>query len=154
MMTRREVSTSLGVALAAVLSGNTGALIDGETLPARQNPQGHMPNAPSARVNMLMQKPLGEVADPEVNMLILNVAPGAVSAPHKHPGPVFAYILEGRIENQVDPDEPKTYGVGDFFYEPPMHIHRLLRNLSETESAKVLIFEIGPKGKPLAIGAK
>jgi hypothetical protein len=35
-----------------------------------------------------------------------------------------------------------------------MHTHRLLRNLSGTQPAKVLVFEVLPKGKPLAIPAK
>jgi quercetin dioxygenase-like cupin family protein len=77
-----------------------------------------------------------------------------VSPPHRHTGPVFAYILEGRIENQVDPDAPKTYNAGDFFYEPAMHVHRVLRNLSRTKPAKLLIFEVGEKGKAFTIGAK
>ena len=77
-----------------------------------------------------------------------------MSPPHEHIGPVFAYILEGKIENQVDPDAPRTYSVGDFFYEPAMHVHRALRNLSQTEHARLLIFQVGEKGKPFTTGAK
>jgi len=36
------------------------------------------------------------------------------------------------------PDLPKIYNAGDFFYEAPMQVHRLLRNLSQTEPAKLL----------------
>ncbi len=68
-------------------------------------------------------------------------------------GPVFAYLLEGEIENQVDPNPPRRYKAGEFFYEPPMHVHRSLRNLSDTQAAKLLIFEVGEKGKPFTIGA-
>lgn len=101
-----------------------------------------------------MQEPLANIADAVVTLITVTVAPGTVSPPHQHIGPVFAYILEGAIENQVDPDQPKTYNAGDFFYEPAMHVHRVLRNLSKTQPAKLLIFEVGEKGKPFTIGAK
>ena len=35
-----------------------------------------------------------------------------------------------------------------------MHVHRALRNLSSTKAAKILIFEVGEKGKQFTIGAK
>jgi hypothetical protein len=34
-----------------------------------------------------------------------------------------------------------------------MHAHRQLKNLSTGEPAKILIVEIGEKGKPFTIGA-
>jgi quercetin dioxygenase-like cupin family protein len=63
------------------------------------------------------------------------------------------YVLKGEIESQVDPDQPKVYREGDVFYDPPMHAHRLFRNLSKTEPTELLIFQISEKGKPLAMGA-
>jgi hypothetical protein len=35
-----------------------------------------------------------------------------------------------------------------------MHIHRTLRNRSETQSAKLLIFQLAPNGQPAAIRVK
>jgi quercetin dioxygenase-like cupin family protein len=113
-----------------------------------------MPGMSAVAVKALMQEPLGDISNPEATVITLTVAPGAVSPPHKHIGPVFAYVLEGKIENQVEPEAPKTYNVGDFFYEPAMHVHRTLRNLSQTEPAKLLIFQVGEKGKAFTIGAK
>lgn len=100
-----------------------------------------------------MQEPLAETPNAQVTVITLTVAPGANSSPHRHTGPVFAYILEGEIENQVDPNPPQRYKPGDFFYEPQMHVHRSLRNLSSTQPAKLLIFEVGEKGKEFTIGA-
>ncbi len=154
MITRREMTTSLGVALTAFFSGGTGALLSAETLPSRQTSQDHMSNMSASGVKTLMQEPLADITDRVVTVITLTVAPGEVSPPHEHIGPVFAYILEGAIENQVEPDQPKTYNAGDFFYEPAMHVHRIFQNLSKTEPAKLLIFEVGEKGKPFTIGAK
>ena len=129
-------------------------MLHAETPAAGENQQGQMSNMSSAGIETLMQEPLGEGADPQVTVITLTVAPDSVSPPHQHIGPVFAYILEGQIENQVDPDQPKTYKAGDYFYESAMHVHRELRNLSKTETAKLLIFEVGENRKPFTIAAK
>jgi quercetin dioxygenase-like cupin family protein len=106
------------------------------------------PTAPPAVASKtLMQEPLGDTADPKVSVIVLPISGGLTAGPHMHQGPVFAYILEGDIENQVDPDPPKLYHPGDFFEEPAMHVHRLLRNLSQTEPAKVLVFQVGDTSK-------
>jgi hypothetical protein len=52
----------------------------------------------------------------------------------------------------VDPDPPRIYHADDFFYEPPMHAHRLLRNPSKTEPAELVIFQVGEKSQPLSMG--
>jgi quercetin dioxygenase-like cupin family protein len=102
---------------------------------------------PAIATKTLMQEPLGDTVDPKVSVFILPIPGGLTAGAHTHKGPVFAYILEGDIENQVDPDPPKLYHPGDFFHEPTMHVHRMLLNLSGTESAKLVIFEVGDTGK-------
>jgi quercetin dioxygenase-like cupin family protein len=94
-----------------------------------------------------------EVADREGHVITVAMLPGSLVQAHKHPGPVFAYMLKGEIENQVDPDQPRIYREGDLFYEPPLQARRLLRNRSNTEPAELLIFQVGEKGQPLAMSA-
>jgi quercetin dioxygenase-like cupin family protein len=102
----------------------------------------------------LLQEPLVELSNQEVSMFKLVAAPGAASASaHKHTGPVFGYVVKGEIETQVDPAPPTHYRAGEVFYEPPMHAHRLFRNVSQTDSAEVVLFGVSEKGKPLSIGA-
>lgn len=152
MLTRRDMNSAF--ALTALFSGAPVTVLRAQTAHEPANPHGHMAGLPAVAVKTLMQEPLGEITNPEVTVITLTVAPGAMSPPHEHIGPVFAYILEGKIENQVDPDAPRTYSVGDFFYEPAMHVHRALRNLSQTEHARLLIFQVGEKGKPFTTGVK
>jgi quercetin dioxygenase-like cupin family protein len=147
MMTRREMNGSLGAALAALIAGAT------STTAAAQDTSAHG-QMHGVSVEALMQEPLGEIPNPEVSVITLTVAPGAVSPSHEHIGPAFAYILEGEIENQVEPNPPKTYRVGNYFYEPAMHVHKMLTNLSKTKPAKLLIFQVGEKGKQFTIGVK
>jgi quercetin dioxygenase-like cupin family protein len=154
MITRREMNASLTVALAALFTGNTGTPVEARAMTGQEGGPGHMANMSSVAVKTLIEEPLAEIPNAEVTVITLTVAPGAVSPPHQHTGPVFAYLLEGEIENQVEPNPPQSYKPGDYFYEPPMHVHRSLRNLSSTEPAKLLIFQIGEKGKPFTVGAK
>ena len=153
MITRREINGTMSVALVALFSGSSRVLLQAARS-AQQADDGHTPNMASVAVQTLMQEPLAEMPDPEVTVITLTVAPGAVSPPHQHTGPVFAYILEGEIENQVDPNPPQKYKAGEFFYEPPMHVHRVLRNLSNSQAAKLLIFQVGEKGTQFTIGAR
>ena len=95
----------------------------------------------------LLRAPLPQDGMPKVSVLRLRIPGGrGASPPHQHAGPVFAYLAAGRIENQVDPDPVRVYERGGFFYEPPMHVHRTLRNLSATEPAEVMVFMAGDTG--------
>ena len=146
-MSRREMGKMLTLSAGAMFAGTANA-----EWPKMQTQSAGQASEP-IRVDRLMSEPLAAMQDPEVRMLTLTVAPGATSLAHRHTGPVFAYILEGSIENQVDPEPAKSYKPGDFFYEPPMHVHRQLKNLSATEEAKILIVEVGEKGKEFTVGA-
>jgi quercetin dioxygenase-like cupin family protein len=116
----------------------------------QQNPASNPPRG----VTSLLTESIGDLGDSDATMLMLTLQPKHVSTPHKHSGPVFAYVLEGRVQNQVDPEGPKTYSAGDYWYEPAMHTHRTFTNLSDTEPAKVLVFMLTPKGKPASIPAQ
>jgi quercetin dioxygenase-like cupin family protein len=151
MITRREMNGTLAGAVAAFFAAGTSALLDAKTAAAQG---GHGQMRGMSPVKTLMQEPLGDIPNPEVSVITLTVGPGTVSPAHEHIGPVFAYILEGEIENQVEPDPPKTYRAGDYFYEPAMHVHKMLKNLSKTKPAKLLIFQVGEKGKQFTVGVK
>jgi quercetin dioxygenase-like cupin family protein len=68
---------------------------------------------------------------------------------HTHQGPVFGYVLQGEIENQVEPNPPARYRPGAFFSEPAGHLHRFLRNVRTTEPAALLTFQAGSRGQPV-----
>jgi len=101
-------------------------------------------------VKPLLQEPLGNLIGQEVIAIKITTAPGASASVHQHPGPVFGYLLKGEVESQVDPDPSKVYRAGDVFYEPPMHTHRLYRNLSKAEPAELLVFSVLKTGEPFA----
>ena len=72
-------------------------------------------------------------------------APGAASAPHRHPGPVFGYVLEGELEFAVGDEKVRTLKAGDTFYEPAMVLHRVARNPSDKATTRVLAVVVHPR---------
>ena len=64
--------------------------------------------------------------------------PGAASAPHRHPGPVFGYVLEGELEFLAGDAPSHRLKTGDTFYEPAMVLHAVSRNPSDQARTRVL----------------
>ena len=70
--------------------------------------------------------------------LEVTFAPGVASTPHRHPGPVFGYVLEGELEFQAGEAPAQRLKAGDAFYEPTMVLHTVSRNPSEKARTRVL----------------
>ncbi len=71
--------------------------------------------------------------------------PGAASAPHRHPGPVFGYVLEGELEFQAADAPVRRLKAGDTFYEPAMVLHAVARNPSDKARTRVLAVILHPR---------
>lgn len=83
----------------------------------------------------------------KVNAITVSYAAGGASPKHRHDVAVFAYVLEGTIESQLEGQELKTYQQGEMWYEPPGTIHVISRNASKTKPAKLLVFLVAEEGK-------
>ena len=72
--------------------------------------------------------------------VVVDYAPGAASSAHRHAGSAFiyAYVVSGDIESQVDDGPKRVYHAGESFFEEPGSVHRISRNASETQPAKLL----------------
>lgn len=66
--------------------------------------------------------------------------PGAASAPHVHAKSafIFAYVVSGAIESQVNEGPKRVYHAGESFHEDPGSQHRVSRNASATQPARLL----------------
>ena len=71
--------------------------------------------------------------------------PGAASAPHRHPGPVFGYVLEGELEFKAGDAPARRPKAGDTFYEPAMVLHAVSRNPSSKVRTRVLAVILHPR---------
>jgi quercetin dioxygenase-like cupin family protein len=140
MMTRRAAVGSLAF-FAELLASAGRAEADVQTPPAAQAPR--PPVFKHDLPNLTMD-------GWEVTVSHVDYAPGRDGAPHRHPGFVLAYVLEGAVIAKIsDQCEQKTYTVGQMFYEQPGATHEVSRNASDTEPARLLAMIFAKKGLPL-----
>jgi quercetin dioxygenase-like cupin family protein len=63
---------------------------------------------------------------------------------------IFAYVLSGEIESQVNDEPKRVYRAGESWYETPGSIHRVSRNASAIAPAKLLaVFVVDTEDKKL-----
>jgi quercetin dioxygenase-like cupin family protein len=72
--------------------------------------------------------------------IVVDYAPGGASPAHVHSNSafIFAYVLSGAIESQVNDEPKRVYRAGENWYENPGSHHNVSRNASATEPAKLL----------------
>ncbi|WP_224360265.1 cupin domain-containing protein [Hyalangium versicolor] len=78
--------------------------------------------------------------------------PGGATAPHRHAQSAFiyAYVVSGEIQSQVGDGPARVYKAGESFYEEPGAHHRISRNASKTQPAKLLaVFVVDTGDQPL-----
>jgi quercetin dioxygenase-like cupin family protein len=81
----------------------------------------------------------------KVTVVEVTLKPGQAGKPHRHPGPVFGYVLEGEYEWAIDDNKVRTLKVGDTFYEPTGCLHRVSRNPSKKGKTRVLAVVLHPR---------
>jgi quercetin dioxygenase-like cupin family protein len=111
---------------------------------------GAPPGAADVAVTELLQRDLASSPTQEVLMLTVTYRPGGASLPHRHDAQVFVYVLEGEMTMQTDGHAAVTLRPGQTFYEGPDDIHRVSANASKTAAAKILVFMIKDKSKPVS----
>ena len=144
-MREEEVQRSkylLGVAMgAAVLMGMAGF----HTANAQQE------YVPKAKAKTLHQAPLPGVGGKEVIIKHFDFPPGFVGGRHFHPGPVYAYVLEGELTVETE-GGTETYKAGQLYLEPLNNVMQG-RNLSASDDLELVVFQVGDIGKPMMIKA-
>jgi quercetin dioxygenase-like cupin family protein len=90
--------------------------------------------------------------DAKATFVEVTLAPGQAGAPHRHPGPVFGYVLEGEYEWAIDDRPAKVLKAGETFYEPTGCLHRVSKNPAAKGNARVLAVLLHPRdAKQLAV---
>ncbi len=109
-------------------------------------------NEPKAEVTKLLRVPLAGVEGKEVVIKHFSLPAGFVGGKHFHPGPVFVYVLEGELTVETDAGI-ETISAGKIYREELRQTMRG-KNLSTTDAAKIVVFQVGDEGKPMMIKAK
>lgn len=94
-------------------------------------------------VSFLFKQPLeGHGLDGKVvEMTYVDFPPGSTALPHRHPCPLFVYVLQGEIVSVFE-GKKYRYKAGDVFYESPNGLHENAWNESTTTPAKIIAFFI------------
>jgi len=79
-----------------------------------------------------------------------DLPPGHVGGKHFHPGPVFVYVLEGKLTIDNEGIGRQSISAGELYQEPIGNAMQA-RNLSATTPTKIIVFQVGDEGKPMMI---
>ncbi len=90
-------------------------------------------------------------ANLKVHAIQVTYPPGATSSAHRHPCPVFGYMISGTMRMQVSDQPPAEYKAGDSFSEMPTDIHRMATNPSADTPAVFLATFVCDKETPLSV---
>ena len=102
----------------------------------------------------LLQTELEGVPGKVADVFLIEFAPGAATGKHSHPGSEIAYILEGSVAVQAGGNSvPITQRRGSVIYLTPNEVHDV-KNPSQTETTKAIVFGLYDKGKPQTVPAK
>ena len=109
-------------------------------------------HAPDGTVRPNFSHALPNVPGKSLVAVEVDYPPGGASAPHHHARSAFiyAYVLSGEIQSQVDDGPARVYRAGESFYELPGAHHRISRNASRTTPARLLaVFVVDTGDQPL-----
>lgn len=84
---------------------------------------------------------------PEITARITTFPPGAETVMHRHPQPLFGYLLEGELTIYPEGQEPRRFKAGDAFMETAAwHVGRNEGSVP----ARLLAVYSGAQGLPLS----
>ena len=86
------------------------------------------------------QRPISNLPGKSLVAVEVDYPPGAASLPHAHAKSAFiyAYVVSGAVESQVNDGARRVYRAGESFFEEPGATHPVSRNASKTRPAKLL----------------
>ena len=108
------------------------------------------------RVTRHFERVIPNIPGKSLVAVVVDYAPGGASLPHTHAKSafIFAYVVSGAIESQVNDQPKRVYHAGESWYETPGSSHRVSRNASATEPAKLLaVFVVDTEDKTLTTPA-
>ncbi|MDB5336141.1 MAG: Cupin domain protein [Planctomycetaceae bacterium] len=88
----------------------------------------------------------------KVTVVEVTLKPGQSGMPHRHPGPGFVYVLEGKYELGIDDQPTKVFKAGETFYESTGCLHRVSKNPATKGITRLIAVVLHPRdAKEIAI---
>ena len=111
------------------------------TVTAHELEQGNVsPGVNNVSINQVFDQPIPNIPGKSLKAVVVEYGPDGATPGHTHAKSafIFAYILEGAIESQVNNGPVKTYTAGQSFSENPGDFHAVSRNARGDTNAKLL----------------
>ncbi|MCO8274117.1 cupin domain-containing protein [Actinoplanes sp. TRM 88003] len=90
-------------------------------------------------------------AGAEARTITVTLGPGDPGAPpHRHPGPIFGYVIQGELLFELEGERPRVLKAGDTLFEPggdTIH-YRGANNLTDSPTL-FLVIMFAPPGTPI-----
>ncbi len=102
---------------------------------------------------VLLKTDLVGMEGKEAILALAEIAPGAATGKHTHPGYEFAYVLEGSGSLEIEGKPSIPLIAGNAIYQPSTQVHRGV-NGSSTAPLKIFSVYIVEKGRPLVTTVK
>jgi quercetin dioxygenase-like cupin family protein len=112
------------------------------------------PDKGKPSVVVLSEKDIAEKLDgkkAKATTVEVTLEPGQASMPHRHPGPVFGYVIEGEYEWAIDDQPAKLLKAGGTFYEPTGCVHRVSKNPGKSRTRVLAVILHPHDAKQIAI---
>jgi quercetin dioxygenase-like cupin family protein len=113
-----------------------------------------MPKDQAATITELNRWPLAGLTgrtDQEVRLLTVEHPPGLHTPPHRHPGWLVAYVLEGPVVSQMEGEAPRIYQTGEWWFEPRGRLHLDAGNDDPAKTTKILVFAVTGTDDPVLV---
>ena len=91
----------------------------------------HHEAPPPVEVTELLSADVNELAGKRASVVRVTFQPGAASPPHRHPGTVLVYVLEGEIQSALNDEKAVLYRAGESWSEPVGALHRVAVNATD-----------------------
>jgi quercetin dioxygenase-like cupin family protein len=107
-----------------------------------------------SKVTLVFDQVLPNVPGKSMRGVLVEYGPGGSNPAHTHPKSAFIYatVLEGAIQSQVNDGPVTTYRVGESWSENPGDRHLVSANASDTEPARLLaVFVVDTSEKEIVL---
>ena len=76
----------------------------------------------------------------------LNFTPGRSSRPHRHPGFILGYVVDGQVRTAINHESDQVVPAGGTFFEPHGALHTAFGSARSDAPARAVAFLVVPKG--------
>ena len=108
------------------------------------------------KVTPALEQAIPNIPGKSLIAVVVDYPPGAASPAHLHAKSAFiyAYVVSGSIESQVNDGPRRILRAGESFYEPPGARHAVSRNARKKQPARLLaVFVVDTGDTPLTTAA-